>query len=193
MQCAETGGRQKGFTRRNFVKISLFSIMGLLASRSSLLAGNSLKEKKVLAFYNYYTRESCHVVYNISKNYIPKSLVLIDYIMRDRRTGEIKPIDTDLLDLLYNLKTRINSNSPFFIVSGYRSLTTNNLLRQKNRRVAKNSLHLQGQAVDLYMPTCRLSKLRQAAVELKGGGVGYYPTHGFIHIDVGAVRYWNGS
>jgi len=193
MQYTETGGRQKGFTRRNFVKTSLFSIMGLLTSGSALFAGSALKEKKVLAFYNYYTRESCHVVYNIGENYIPRSLAVIDYILRDRRTGEIKPIDTNLLDLLYNLKTRLNSDSPFFIVSGYRSEKTNNLLRRKNRRVAKNSLHLQGQAVDLYMPTCRLSKLRQAAVELKGGGIGYYPTHRFIHIDVGPVRYWNGS
>ena len=193
MLCTKTGGRQKAFTRRNFVKISFFSIMGLLTSRPAIFAASAPKKKKVLAFYNYYTRESCHVVYNIAENYIPRSLAVINHIMRDRRTGEIKPIDTHLLDLLYNLKTRIGSDSPFFIVSGYRSQKTNNLLRRKNRSVAKNSLHLQGQAVDLYMPTCRLSKLRRAAVELKGGGVGYYPTHSFIHIDVGPVRYWNGS
>jgi uncharacterized protein YcbK (DUF882 family) len=148
--------------------------------------------ERSLSLYNPNTRESLHTTYWSNGKYLQKALSDINHILRDRRTGEIKQINTRLLDLLNAIGMELKTQKPFHIISGYRSRRTNALLRKCGKRAAKNSLHIQGKAVDIRLPGYRLSALRRAAFKLKGGGVGYYPRSRFVHIDVGPIRYWRG-
>ena len=95
-----------------------------------------------------------------------------------------------LLDLLFRISTKVNLSGPFHVISGYRSPTTNAMLRKKNKSVAKNSFHVKGQAIDIRLPGLYLSRLKKLAVKMNAGGVGYYPRSNFIHLDIGPVRYW---
>jgi uncharacterized protein YcbK (DUF882 family) len=99
-------------------------------------------------------------------------------------------IDVGLLDLVHAIAVKLKAQEPFHIISGYRSPQTNAMLLQQGRGVAKKSLHLHGKAIDLRLPGCSLSVLRRVAMDMRGGGVGYYPRPDFVHIDVGRVRYW---
>ena len=119
-----------------------------------------------------------------------QALADIDHILRDHRTGEVKAIDTRLLDLAHAVGESLRDHGPFHVISGYRSPKTNALLRAGGNGVAGKSLHLQGKALDIRLPGTDLPVLHRAAVDLKGGGVGYYPGPNFVHIDVGRVRYW---
>jgi uncharacterized protein YcbK (DUF882 family) len=148
--------------------------------------------ERSLSLYNPNTRESLHTTYWSNGRYLQKALGDINHILRDRRTGEIKQINTRLLDLLYAIGTELKTQKPFHIISGYRSRRTNALLRKCGKGAAKNSLHIQGKAADIRLPGCRLSSLRRVAFNLKCGGVGYYPRSRFVHIDVGPIRYWRG-
>ncbi len=130
------------------------------------------------------------VCYCRGGRYLPEALYRINYILRDFRTGEIKPIDVHLLDTLYRLSRKVSRRCTFHIISGYRSPATNARLRRKSRGVAKNSYHMYGKAIDIYVPGYRLSRLRRQALKLRAGGVGYYPKTGFVHLDVGPVRQW---
>ncbi|MDQ2694240.1 MAG: DUF882 domain-containing protein, partial [Pseudomonadota bacterium] len=118
-----------------------------------------------------------------------QSLKEISWALRDHRTDEVMAIDPRLIDLMHALQVKMG-RKPLDVLSGYRSQETNVMLRQHSRRVAKNSFHTKGRAVDLCIPGCDLTDLCQAARELNGGGVGYYPRSGFVHIDTGPVRYW---
>ena len=110
--------------------------------------------------------------------------------MRDHRTGEIKPVDPNLLDLLHRIVMEEKSRSPISIISGYRSPSTNAALRKVTAGVAEKSLHMEGRAIDIRIPGYQTTALRQLAINLKGGGVGYYPESDFIHLDTGPVKVW---
>jgi uncharacterized protein YcbK (DUF882 family) len=146
--------------------------------------------RRSLSLYNTHTGEELEAVYWAGGRYRTEALAEIDHILRDHRTGEIKAIDTRLLDLMHALSRALDDRGPFHVISGYRSPKTNALLRAGSKGVAGKSLHLQGKAVDIRLPDCDLAVLRRAALDLKGGGVGYYPGSNFVHIDVGRVRYW---
>jgi uncharacterized protein YcbK (DUF882 family) len=181
-------------SRRHFVKLAVFSGLAVFSPGSVLAAiGDSRAPERSLSLYNPNTRESLDTVYWENGNYVPKALAEIDHIMRDRRTGEIKSIDPRLLDLLCSIRTELNTQRPFHIISGYRSPETNALLRRCGKGAARKSFHLQGKAVDIRLAGWRLSALRRTAYKLKKGGVGYYPCSRFVHVDVGPVRYWSGS
>jgi uncharacterized protein YcbK (DUF882 family) len=110
----------------------------------------------------------------------------------DTRAREITRIDIDLINLLYEINLRVGIEKEFNIVSGYRTPQTNAWLRHQlgGQNVAKHSYHMKGKAVDIYVPGVALHKLRNIALSLKRGGVGYYPKKGFVHVDVGPVRQW---
>jgi uncharacterized protein YcbK (DUF882 family) len=99
-------------------------------------------------------------------------------------------MDAGALDVMFALREKFPVGKPFEIISGYRSPATNNLLRKTSSGVAKGSYHMLGQAVDLRLPGVPLKKIRNAAVQMRRGGVGYYPQSDFIHIDTGPVRSW---
>ena len=149
----------------------------------------ALKERS-LSLFNPRTKESFEGIYYSNGEYVPNALKIINHIMRDTRTGDIKIIDKSLLDLISAISLKLKPKEPFHVISGYRTPKTNNLLRKRGKGAAKNSYHLKGQAVDIRLPGHKTSALRKAAYELKSGGVGYYPKSRFVHIDIGPVRYW---
>jgi len=149
-----------------------------------------LKPDKKLRFYNIHTKESLDVCYCRNGVYETDSLRRINYILRDHRTGDIMTIDTDLLNLLHDISLKTRSQSPFHIISGYRSAATNARLRRIGKGVAAKSLHVQGKAIDVRIPGVSTQRLRDESIKIGGGGVGYYPKSGFVHVDVGRVRCW---
>lgn len=148
-------------------------------------------DERALSFYNLHTDERLSTVYWARGGYVRPALGRINHFLRDFRTGDVRPMDVRLLDLLHEIRRRLGSDQPFHVISGYRSPKTNAMLvSQSNGGVAKNSFHTRGMAVDLFLPGERLSVLRRVAVAMRRGGVGYYPESNFVHVDVGPVRYW---
>ena len=131
------------------------------------------------------------IVYRRGDQYISSALAKIDYFLRDHRTGDVRHFDPRLYDILYDLTSSIGQpGGEIDIVCGYRTSSTNESLRAHTTGVAKNSLHIQAEAIDLRMPAIETLKLRKAALALHRGGVGYYPHSDFIHVDIGRVRQW---
>jgi uncharacterized protein YcbK (DUF882 family) len=128
-------------------------------------------------------------VYWADGGYIPESLAAINKVLRDHRSGTIHEIDRRLLDLLSQLRTTLDSTESFQIISGYRSPQTNAKLRSQSNGVATHSLHMDGMAADITLPGRSLQLIKKAAIAMKAGGVGYYPSQ-FVHVDVGRVRTW---
>ena len=179
-------------SRRGFLRLMLWAGVISCSSKSAFAAIGALSsEERSLALYNPLTKESFNGVFWRNGEFVNSALKDIYHIMRDIRTDEIKQIDPDLLDLIYKISTKLKLKKPIYVISGYRSQKTNNLLHKRNKDVAKNSYHTKGQAVDIRLPGLKTSALRRAAYELKMGGIGYYPQRGFVHIDVGPVRYWS--
>lgn len=145
-----------------------------------------------LAFYNTHTGESLDVVYWSDGRYLPQSLDQIARVLRDHRTNEEKAIDPRLLDLLVELRTRLDTKHPFHVISSYRTPESNEYLRGLSRTsgVAKMSQHTLGRAIDVRIPGLEIETIRDTALSMRRGGVGYYPASDFVHVDVGRVRKW---
>lgn len=143
-----------------------------------------------LSLLNLHTGERLSATYWAEGQYQTSELKAINHILRDHRTGDSHRMDNDLLELLNVLHQKMDSKESFQIISGYRSPKTNATLSKKSNGVAKKSLHMQGRAIDIRLPGCRLSDLRKAAINCQAGGVGYYPKSDFIHVDTGSVRRW---
>lgn len=143
-----------------------------------------------LNLYNAHTGERFKGEFWHNGRYLPDAFAEIKALMRDHRNGQQYPIDPRLMDILYVLQEKTENKNAFEIFSGYRSPATNERLRRVTNGVARESLHMQGQAVDLRLPGTRLADLRKSAISLKAGGVGYYPKSSFVHIDTGRVRHW---
>jgi len=177
--------------RRHFLKLGMFALGTCIISEPAISAAHSLlSPERVLYLYNAHTGETLKTVYWREGEYVTQSLADINYILRDHYTNKTKPIDKRLLDLLYAISRRLNTHKPLHIISGYRAPSTNTYLRKYYGGVSKTSLHLYGKAADISLPGYRLSALRRAAINLKGGGVGYYPRKNFVHVDIGRIRYW---
>lgn len=160
--------------------------LGLLAAAPARSAVSS----RALSFYHLHTGETLKADYWVDGQPVPGALAEIDRLLRDFRTSEVRPIDVRLLDLLHRVQTRLGTNEPFHIISGYRSPATNAKLAHGSSGVARRSLHVEGQAIDVRMPGRSLRDLHAVAVAQKAGGVGMYPRSDFVHMDVGRVRYW---
>jgi uncharacterized protein YcbK (DUF882 family) len=144
-----------------------------------------------LRLYNTHTGERIDIVYRRGNQYVPDALARLDYFLRDHRTGDLRHFDPRLYDTLSDLTSSVGQpGAEIDIVCGYRTSSTNETLRANTTGVAKNSLHIQAEAIDLRIPGIDTLKLRQAALALHRGGVGYYPHSDFIHVDVGRVRQW---
>ena len=153
----------------------------------------SAAPERWLKIDNLHTGEKLKTVYWQDGKYLPDSIRDLNHILRDFRANEIKPIDPTLLDLLHELGGTLSVDQPYHIISGYRSPHTNTMLRDRGGKatgVASKSLHMVGKAIDSRMPGVKLDHLRGAARSLKLGGVGFYPSSNFVHVDVGRVRYW---
>jgi uncharacterized protein YcbK (DUF882 family) len=182
--------------RRSFLGLGAVAAATAMVPGRVLAAAETSSKKapeRVLSFFNTHTGERLRTAYCCGGVYQPEALKEINHILRDFRVNEIKPIDPTLLDLLHELGGTLNVDQPYHIISGYRSPHTNALLRErggKSTGVATKSLHMVGKAIDIRMPGVKLDHLRGAARSLKLGGVGYYPSSNFVHVDVGRVRYW---
>ncbi|HEX5604927.1 MAG TPA: YcbK family protein [Candidatus Binatia bacterium] len=181
--------REPQLNRRYFLRLSAIAATAALFPRTAFSIDARIPEKS-LAFYNTHTGETLKSVYWADGRYLGDSLRAINHILRDPRNNEIHDIDTRLLDLLFSLRREVDTSQPFHVISGYRSAETNTYLRTHTTGVTENSLHLVGQAIDIRSPGRELRSLQKAAIQLRGGGVGYYPKSDFVHIDIGRVRYW---
>jgi len=143
---------------------------------------------RILNMYNIHTNESLNTVYCSAGIYDPDAIDHINYFLRCHYTNEVKPIDIKVIDLLCDIKDIIGKNKKITIISGYRSFIYNRYLIRQGRNVSKNSLHIDGCAIDFTIEGISNSRLTRIARTFKAGGVGKYPE--FIHIDTGEVRYW---
>lgn len=150
----------------------------------------SYRNVQRLALEHTHTGERVSVVYRLEGTYVPASLQTLNRFLRDFRTGDEHQIDPQLFDILSKLSAVTGSRAPFQVISAYRSPHTNAMLRERGRGVAKSSLHLEGRAIDIRLGDVPLADLREAALSLKAGGVGYYPGPEFVHVDTGRVRGW---
>jgi len=144
-----------------------------------------------LRLFHTHTGEKLDVVYRNGDSYVPDGLAALDHFLRDYRNGEVHHYDPRLFDLLYELLDSAGRPGAWInIVCGYRNLQTNSYLRSHGHGVARHSLHMQAMAIDIRLPGTSTAKLRDLALSLHEGGVGYYPASDFIHVDVGRVRHW---
>jgi uncharacterized protein YcbK (DUF882 family) len=147
---------------------------------------------RTLCFDHLHTGERLEVEYFANGAHLPDALAAVNRLLRDFRTGVIGAIDPALLDLLHVLRGTTGGRQPFQVISGYRSPQTNDALRRRGDGVASGSLHLSGRAIDIRLADVPLPALRDAALGLRRGGVGYYPGSNFVHVDTGRVRWWPG-
>ncbi len=164
----------------------------LSAACSPVFARRLTDRPRVLSFYHLHTEERIEVIYRIGDRYQRGALQKLNHFFRDFRTGDTIAMDPQLFDLLYDVKSRLDDpGARFHVLSAYRSPSTNRMLRRTSRGVAKNSLHLKGQAIDIRFPDLSARYIRNAAIALNRGGVGYYSRSDFVHLDTGAVRQWS--
>lgn len=142
-----------------------------------------------ITFFHTHTHE------RLTINHVPGQCTLetrqqLDFFLRDFRTGDVHPIDTALIDTLYHIQEMLKGRGVFEVISGYRSLKTNQYLLRQGSGVSKRSLHMQGRAIDIRLSGLHTRKLRDTAIKLAHGGVGYYPSSDFVHLDTGQFRTW---
>jgi uncharacterized protein YcbK (DUF882 family) len=160
------------------------------ASAPAAPAAVAAIDARVLSFVNTHTGDAFSDAYWEAGNYVPDALAAINHVMRDHRSGDVHEIDPRLLDQLHGLKGLVEASAPYQIISGYRSPATNAALRAHSNGVASRSLHMDGRAIDIRVAGVDLSRLRDAAISMQAGGVGYYPASDFVHVDTGRVRRW---
>lgn len=144
-----------------------------------------------LRLFHTHTGERLNIVYRRGDIYIPEALARLDEYLRDHRTGAVLAYDPRVFELLHDINARLGrQDGEIDIVCGYRSPWSNEFLRTRGHGVALHSLHMQAKAIDIRMPGVESSSLRDAALALHRGGVGYYAKSDFVHVDVGRVRRW---
>ncbi len=178
-------------SRRRFIRHVAY---GTLLTLGSPIIAEAAKIRfpshKTLSFKNTHTGDKLKLTYFEKGHYVKSALKEIDFMLRDYRTDDVFPIDTALLDQLHDLRLMLGVNRPFQVISGYRSPKSNARLRSHSSGVAKKSLHMQGKAIDIRVEGLDIRKIRNAAVAMRRGGVGYYPKSDFVHLDTGKFRFW---
>jgi uncharacterized protein YcbK (DUF882 family) len=175
----------KALTRRHFIGTSV----ALLASSSTVLAGPK-SPAKTLSLYNTHTGESLKTAFEVDGQFVTTSLNDLDKLLRDHRQNELFVMDKNLFLQLHEIQSRLGVNTTIQIISGYRSPATNNKLRKNSNGVAKKSYHMKGRAIDIRMTGVNTRLLRDTAIAMQAGGVGYYSGSDFVHLDTGPVRNW---
>lgn len=153
-------------------------------------APRAASDARVLSFVNTHTGDTFADAYWEGGDYVSDAMSAINHVMRDHRSGETHAIDPRLLDQLHNLKGLVGASAPYQIISGYRSPVTNAAMHAGSSGVASRSLHMDGRAIDIRVRGVDLPRLRDTALGMQAGGVGYYEASDFIHVDTGRVRRW---
>jgi uncharacterized protein YcbK (DUF882 family) len=180
--------------RRNIIIGGLFllAFFAPLPGRGADFTRQPPREYR-LRFYHTHTSERLEIVYRRGDAYLPTALAQLDYFLRDHRTGDIHHFDPRLFDLLYDVTHSLqDTDGEIDVICGYRTPWSNEFLRKRSPHsgVAQHSLHMQAEAIDIRLPGIATSELRDAALRLQRGGVGYYSASNFVHLDVGRVRRW---
>ena len=168
-------------------------LLALLVGHGSAESASAGPREYRLRFYHTHTGERLDIVYRRGDQYIPEALDELDHFLRDHRTGDVRQFDPRLFDLLYDLTASVgDSGGEIDVICGYRTPWSNEFLRTRSTHtgVAEHSLHMQAEAIDIRLPGIPTSELRDAALRLQRGGVGYYRSSDFVHVDVGRVRHW---
>ena len=180
-------------TRRSFMAAALAtaSVLLLPAARGRAAAAPPGLVPGRLALYNIHTREATTVDYrNAAGRYDGKALERLNHVLRCHYTGEVAPIDLRVIEFLSALDQSLGGDREIHVISGFRSAAYNAWLVRHGSGVSPHSLHLVGRAIDVRFPGVALAEVRRTALELGGGGVGYYPASDFVHLDSGRVRSW---
>jgi uncharacterized protein YcbK (DUF882 family) len=195
-------GEKQLVSRRSLLGIASIGFIGLISKTAEAQdlvgwgqmslgwARPRLVLSRSLSLRHRHTDETLDVVYYENGRYIGGALKEISYLLRDFRNDEVKPIDRQLLDLLYALRLKLETKRPFEVYSAYRSPQTNAMLRREGVGVARNSMHMYGKAIDISVPGVDNRYLARAAWTMQRGGVGSYRRSSFVHVDVGEVRSW---
>lgn len=176
--------------RRRFIRRLLLALSACAALPA--IAGTTSAQQRRLQFVNMHTGEQLEATYFEDGAYLPAQLGMMDWVLRDHRSGDIFPIDQQLFDLLHELASTAGVVPRYQIISGYRSPVTNAMLAATTDGVSSQSLHMQGKAIDVRLEGVPTVALRDLALAKQAGGVGYYPVSDFVHLDLGRVRTWSG-
>ena len=186
-----TTSNLKGVTRRGL--IGAFAATALVAAPTYSNAFGLLRgagDIRKLSMYSGRTGEQIDTIYWIDGNYIPDALHEVNRFMRDWRTDGSIAMDTRTVDILAASHRMLQTDTPYVLLSGYRSPKTNSMLRSKSRSVARNSLHMKGQAADIRIQGRSVAQISRAALACSAGGVGKYSRSNFVHVDCGDIRSW---
>jgi uncharacterized protein YcbK (DUF882 family) len=186
-----TIGTSSQITRRGVLRA--FAATAITAAPTFSQAAGFLRgsgDIRRIKMYSGRTGERLDTIYWIEGHYIPEALNEINHFMRDWRTGSVKDIDQRTLDIMAAAHNMMDVSEPYLLLSGYRSPKTNAQLRARSRGVARNSLHMEGQAADLRLASRSVRQMAKAAIACNGGGVGTYSRSNFVHMDCGDVRSW---
>ena len=148
---------------------------------------------KILAVQNLHTGEKIEACFWENGKYVPDACAALNKVLRDHRSGDVHMMDPGLYEILTAIAVKMDKRPSFQIISGYRSPASNAKMAAASSGVATHSLHMEGKAMDIRLPGAQLAMVRKAALDLKRGGVGYYPASDFVHVDTGRVRQWAGS
>jgi len=166
-------------------------VLAFVLPASSVVGTLSPPPDYHLRLFHTHTGERLDIVYRRGEQYVPEALTRLDEYLRDHRTGDIHHYDPRVFDLLHDLTAKLGEpQSEIDVVGGYRSPWSNEFLRTHGHGVALHSLHMEAMAIDIRIPGVKTARLRDAALELHRGGVGYYAQSDFVHVDVGRVRRW---
>ncbi len=176
--------------RRRLLRGMAITVPGVLLGTVPTRSIASVSEKRSLTFFHTHTSDKLSIDYFAGNQYLPGAMHKINYFLRDFRTGDQHPIDPSLLDILFHVKKLSGSRGVFQVISGYRSPATNAQLRNQSNGVAKRSLHMQGKAIDIRLTDVDTAVVKKVAINLKQGGVGYYRSSNFVHLDTGRFRTW---
>lgn len=185
--------KETGISRRAI--LGVFAATAMSAAPSFSNAAGFLRgagDIRRIRMYSGRTGERVDTIYWIDGEYIGEAVREISLFMRDWRNGQAVAIDTRTVDILAATHNLLDVSEPYQLLSGYRSPQTNAMLRSQSSGVARNSLHMRGQAADLRLDSRSVNQIARAAVACQAGGVGRYSGSGFVHMDCGDVRTWGG-
>ena len=190
---------EKKFQRRDIIKMGFGTFVaasipmigcGVANAALNVATNGSRAGRWSVSMRHTHTGETFSSVYRVGNKYLPHAFEKLNYFLRDFRTGDVFAMDPHVIDVISLVQAKTRHHAPLDIISGYRCPATNAMLHETTNGVATNSMHLYGKAIDIRMPGYNTHHLRQIAVSLQAGGVGYYPSSDFVHVDTGRVRYW---
>jgi uncharacterized protein YcbK (DUF882 family) len=164
----------------------------LLGANNSLQSASAEGDTRTLSFHHAHTNENITITFKRNGRYDEAALKKLDWFMRDWRKEQETHMDPHLFDLLWEVYREVGATQPIDIICGYRSPGTNAMLRRRSNGVARSSQHINGKAIDFFIPGVPLAKVRAVGLKLQRGGVGFYPTSGspFVHMDTASIRHW---